>query len=76
MDKPLPVGLGLRVPLPSTVAVANSVAIAQNWYSTVPPPVEETPKELQPGPDGLCDFDDLTLAQVGLFSSNPGRATS
>jgi hypothetical protein len=76
MDEPLPVGLGLRVPLPSTLAIPNPVVIAQSLYSPAPPPVQETPKDLEPGPDGLCDFDDLTLSQVGLFLSNPGGATS
>ena len=70
MDEPLPVGLGLRVPLPSTLASANPVVIAQNMY-TPAPPVQETPKEFEPGPDGLCDFDDLTLSEVS-FIPNPG----
>ncbi|KDR71552.1 hypothetical protein GALMADRAFT_253891 [Galerina marginata CBS 339.88] len=62
MEDPLPIGLGLRVPIP-TGAVA---APAANMYQSVPvpQPEPEVPKVLVPGPDGLCDFDDLTLPQM------------
>jgi len=58
----LPVGLGLRVPLPKELPppiylsylVRRSVAVEANQKSTVPPV----------GSDGLCDFDDLPLPLV------------
>ncbi|KAF8968508.1 hypothetical protein BDZ97DRAFT_1798782 [Flammula alnicola] len=67
MEDPLPIGLGLRVPLPSS----NAATYAQppnthpyNQQNIAPAVVPEAPKVLVPGPDGLCDFDDLTLSQM------------
>lgn len=70
MEQPLPIGMGLRVPMPSTFAAANPVP--QYSYPGIPAPavVQETPKVLEPGLDGLCDFDDLTLPQVYPFVLN------
>ena len=68
MDDPLPIGMGLRVPLPD----ANATLIQPSsyplyHYATNPPPVPEVAKDLEPGPDGLVDFDELTRDQV-LFN--------
>lgn len=70
MEQPLPIGMGLRVPMPSTFAAANPAP--QYSYPGIPAPavVQETPKDLEPGLDGLCDFDDLTLPQVYLSILN------
>jgi len=68
MEEPLPIGMGLRVPMPSTFTAVNPVP--QYPYPTTPAAVQETPKDIERGPDGLCDFDDLTLPQVHLFVLN------
>ncbi|KAH9475092.1 Ubiquitin-conjugating enzyme E2Q-like protein 1 [Psilocybe cubensis] len=67
MDEPLPIGLGLRVPLPSSAGAVQAHPNYVGW-NTQPAPtvVPETPKTLSPGPDGLCDFDDLTHSQMRL----------
>jgi len=67
MDEPFPSGLGLRVPPPgpSAPSVAQTAVYALPGVTHQPPP-PEVPKELTKGPDGLCDFDDLTVSQVGL----------
>lgn len=63
MEDPLPIGLALRVPLPTGSIVAQN----HNYYSNTTPAVtDETPKTFTPGPDGLCDFDDLTIGQVRI----------
>jgi ubiquitin-conjugating enzyme E2 Q len=70
MEEPLPIGMGLRVPMPSTFSAANPAP--QYSYPGIPASavVQETPKVLEPGVDGLCDFDDLTLPQVHLCVLN------
>lgn len=73
MDDPLPVGMGLRVPRPDS----NKIPPAPHSYLASMPvapgmPVQYLPqpvvpvqeKEFTPGPDGLGDFDDLTVSQV------------
>ncbi|KAF8881664.1 hypothetical protein CPB84DRAFT_1817227 [Gymnopilus junonius] len=61
MEDPLPIGLALRVPLPTGSILAQN----QGYYAPNPAPeVPETLKTLVPGPDGLCDFDDLSVGQM------------
>jgi ubiquitin-conjugating enzyme E2 Q len=63
MDEPLPIGMALRVPLPDSAKVAAPV---QNYYygATQQTVVQPASLEPDPGPDGLVDFDDLSLPMV------------
>jgi ubiquitin-conjugating enzyme E2 Q len=71
MDEPLPIGMGLRVSLPEVDAPPVRTTPSYPVFLPIqPPPVIEVPKDLQPGLDGLVDFDDLTKAQVP-FSIDP-----
>lgn len=64
MEEPLPIGMGLRVPIPSASDyIAPTPSYNAFGQSTQPAPVE-IEKELLAGPDGMVDFDDLTLQQV------------
>lgn len=62
MDDPLPVGMGLRVPVPSS----SIAAPPPNMYGTVQAPVEDGPTQVFVGNDGLCDFDVLSKGHVRL----------
>ncbi len=68
MEDPLPVGLGLRVPPPSTtappIAQVQQVDAFGRPYVPSPAVVEQPVAPLTIGPDGLCEFDELSLAQV------------
>lgn len=79
LDEPLPIGMGLRVPLPDVTkvlppqtsysALQTRVMIAgghlQNSIATPPPPTTPIESPRPPvGSDCLCDFDDLDLQQV------------
>jgi len=64
MDDPLPIGMGLRVPLPVEAAVTQSTTFAA--YSNQTFPIPEVSKDLEPGADGLVDFDELTTEQVAF----------
>ena len=68
MDDPLPIGMGLRVPLPDDFVIVPHAGLSLAGYRAAqpPPPVPEIPKNLQPGPDGLVEFDELTRPQVLL----------
>jgi len=67
MDDPLPIGMGLRVPLPEAAAATRPTTFAA-YYSNQTPQIPEVPKDLQPGADGLVDFDELTTEQVAFKS--------
>lgn len=73
MDDPLPVGMGLRVPQPDSNKIPPAphsyfpgMAVLPGMPAQVLPqptvPVQQ--KQFTPGPDGLGDFDDLTVSQV------------
>jgi ubiquitin-conjugating enzyme E2 Q len=66
MDKPLPTGLGLRVPLPDSRAQPGSVApLYLRGGVTLPPADLDIPtKPLTRGRDGLYDFDAMNVHQV------------
>ena len=59
MEDPLPVGLGLRVPLPTTTTSQSS-----NPFCI--PVVSTPPKAINVAADGLCEFDELDLIQVRI----------
>lgn len=62
LDDPLPTGLGLRVPLPDSSKIQEPPRYP---YGPVPVPQNPpSPIQIATGPDGLCDFDDLTLQMV------------
>lgn len=68
MDDPLPIGMGLRVPLPDFVTPALPPGLGfAGYHAAQPPPVPEIPKNLQPSPDGLVEFDELSGPQVFLY---------
>lgn len=60
LEDPLPVGMGIQVVRPDPARcfapVHRGQVITPNSLSHVPP---------VPGPDGLCDFDELGLLEVG-----------
>lgn len=65
MEDPLPAGLGLRVPLPADVVALPK---SRPTVGGAPPQYEERrAKVLTCGPDGLYEFDDLSLTQVCAF---------
>jgi ubiquitin-conjugating enzyme E2 Q len=68
MDDPLPIGMGLRVPLSDAAAMSTQTSNCSWYRGTRPTPVPEVPKDLQPGPDGLVEFDELTREQVSCDS--------
>lgn len=57
-----PVGIALRVPSPKAGLIGNHRG-AQN--ATTEP---VTSASVQVGKDGLCEFDDLTIPEVGIIS--------
>ena len=60
MEDPLPIGMGLRVPLPEGGVVPSSTS-----FPVVPSFVPaEIPQVLEPDADGLVYFDDLSQYQV------------
>ncbi|CAA7264437.1 unnamed protein product [Cyclocybe aegerita] len=61
MEDPFPVGLGLRVPIPSASAGQYSAPTGVGYQN--PQPVEPQ-RVITPGPDGLCDFDELSAPQM------------
>lgn len=74
MDEPLPVGLGLRVPVPdagSPTTPLTQFGMHALLAPTAPPPVPAPVTSVIIGQDGLCDFDELSLLQVRLISNIP-----
>lgn len=75
IDEPLPVGLGLRVPVPR---VPPPLPAQPMYFATLQPqpvavPVVQKRGEVVVGEDGLCDFDDLEMGQVrGFFAFGLG----
>lgn len=60
MEDPLPIGMGLRVPLPD-----GNVASLSTSFQAVPSFVPaEISQVLEPDADGLVYFDDLSQSQV------------
>ncbi|KAJ2925630.1 hypothetical protein H1R20_g11464, partial [Candolleomyces eurysporus] len=66
MDDPLPVGMGLRVPFPANIPAGAYVPKVNYYHPTTSAnqvqPVQEA--ELQAGPDGLVEFDELSKIQM------------
>jgi hypothetical protein len=71
MDEPLPVGLGLRV-LPPTSSSSESTGPQQTliYYNATSPAVSTStvPTKINISEDGLCEFDELDLNQVRIYS--------
>ena len=62
MDEPLPTGMALRVPLPDSTEVAAPV---QNYDVRLQTAIRLVLPALPvAGPDGLVNFDDLSLPMV------------
>ncbi|KAJ3847933.1 hypothetical protein EV368DRAFT_76467 [Lentinula lateritia] len=61
LDEPLPIGMGLRVPLPDTMLMIPGGHLQNNIATTTP---LESPRPPVVGSDCLCDFDDLDLQQM------------
>jgi ubiquitin-conjugating enzyme E2 Q len=55
LDEPLPVGLGLRVSVPDMNKVSSPPGLLTASLTAQPP---------KTGPDGLCEFDQLSISQV------------
>lgn len=70
LEEPLPVGMGLRVPVPKVSAStpAQHPVYHVGVHGTAAPPPLEPPRACVVGPDGLCEFDELALVQVGCIS--------
>ena len=73
MDEPLPVGLGLRVPPPTSSSSehTSSVQLPVYYLDNTTLPVVSTPtvpKKINISEDGLCEFDELDLNQVRICS--------
>ena len=66
MDEPLPVGLGLRVPPPSNPATTS-------LQTSIPYVNPTVPSTLTISADGLCEFDELDLHQVRIYSYLPAK---
>lgn len=70
MDEPLPVGLGLRVP-PPTQSSSEIISLPAIYYVDNTTPAVSTPTvptKLNLSEDGLCEFDELDLNQVRIYS--------
>ena len=63
MEEPFLVGIGLRVPPLGTTATTNQLKFLGYSLYGQPPAVPEVPNILQPGPDGLVDFEYLLLLE-------------
>lgn len=79
MEDPLPVGLGLRVPNPGWIAAGMYVPPPSHHRpagvpvpQVAPPP---PPQDAVVGPDGLVDFDRLTIVQVSEADAVPSIPT-
>jgi len=67
MDDPFPIGMGLWVPLPTsspTIGPQSQPCPSFAGFQLQQANPPEIPKDLQPGSDGLVDFDELTLDQM------------
>lgn len=86
MDDPLPIGLGLRVPLPpkDTIVVQPVQRALHVLSAPAPapaPPVDDRQSKAAAGPDGLCEFDDMDKGQmrasiVAMINSLPSVSIS
>lgn len=71
LDEPLPTGMGLRVPVPDlkkSVPVAPVNSLPRWSHPNIgisATPLVPTAHSLTPGPDGLCDFDEMDILEVG-----------
>ena len=66
LGEPLPLGMGLRVPVPDArrcfaPPVAPPWTHVAGMVAAVPAPVHVTPV---PGSDGLCEFDEMGILEV------------
>lgn len=62
LGEPLPLGMGLRVPVPD---VKRCVApLANVWSYAGVPAVAPTPVPPKPGLDKLCEFDEMGILEV------------
>ncbi|KAJ3823174.1 hypothetical protein F5880DRAFT_1613100 [Lentinula raphanica] len=72
LDEPLPIGMGLRVPLPDATKVRaappNTIVVGVPIMNQAAAPTNSPPPQAQNrpviGPDGLCDFDELDPQQM------------
>jgi ubiquitin-conjugating enzyme E2 Q len=56
LDKPLPIGLGLHVPIPAASSLPQGPSLYSILWTFTPPT----------GEDGLCDFDRLDKRSVSF----------
>lgn len=70
MDEPLPVGLGLRVPPPTQNSLESTSLPTLSFVdiTTTPVSTPAVPKKLNISEDGLCEFDELDLSQVRIYT--------
>ena len=70
MDEPLPVGLGLRVPFPTHGSSESISSPRMDYVDNTTPEVSTptVPTKLDISEDGLCEFDELDLNQVRIYS--------
>ncbi|KAF8797821.1 hypothetical protein BYT27DRAFT_7204023 [Phlegmacium glaucopus] len=67
MDEPLPVGLGLRVPPPSSSGTSGLQQPPPYYVdNTIAVSAPSVPKTFTISADGLCEFDELDLMQMRL----------
>ncbi|KAG5639239.1 hypothetical protein H0H81_005313 [Sphagnurus paluster] len=64
IDEPLPIGMGLRVPLPDQSKFPDVLSQAASSPLLVNTTSIPTTSSIVKGSDGLCDFDDLTLPMM------------
>jgi len=71
MDEPLPVGLGLRVPPPissGTIGLQQPTSCYVDNMPSPAVPASTVPGKFTTSADGLCEFDELDLNQVRIYS--------
>lgn len=73
LEDPLPIGMGLRVsvPDPKRCVLVPTTTFASVMPGAVVPPVL-TPIQAPPipGPDGLCEFDEMGILEVSEIANN------
>jgi ubiquitin-conjugating enzyme E2 Q len=68
MDDPLPVGLGLRVPTPITPEFTAQPPLNLYFANNAAVSTPTVPNMTNIAADGLCEFDELDLNQVRIYS--------
>lgn len=63
LDEPLPLGMGLRVPVPDPkrCTISPVYSYISGATQAVAKPMHVAPT---PGPDGLCEFDEMGILEV------------